>query len=44
MGRSAMQKGFVSEDTNPSAYVARNSVRNLAKKFAVPLKSAGGGS
>jgi hypothetical protein len=44
MGRSAMQKRLVSEDTSPSAYVARNFVRNLAKNFAVPSKSAGGGS
>src|SRR6204780_5166965 len=43
-GHSAMQKGLVSEDTNPRAFVARNSVRNLAKNFAVPSKSAGGGS
>ena len=36
MGHSAMQKGLVSEDTNPSAYVARKFVRNPAKNFAVP--------
>ena len=39
-----MQKRLVSEDTSPSAFVARNFVRNLAKNFAVPSKSAGGGS
>ncbi len=37
-GHSAMQKGLVSEDTNPSAFVARNSVRNLAKNFRRAFK------
>jgi hypothetical protein len=38
----AMQKGLVSEDTSPSAFVARNSSATLLIN-PVPSNSAGGG-
>ena len=42
-GNIAMQRGLVSKDTSPSAFVARNPSATLPK-IPVPQNSAGGGS
>src|ERR1700733_3916029 len=39
-----MQKGLVSKDTSPSAFVARSFVRNPCQNFPGTSNSAGGGS
>jgi hypothetical protein len=43
-GYAAMQKRLVSEDTSPSAFVARNPSLSLAPKSSRSSKSAGGGN